>query len=258
MKTFQSKKPIISVITPCYNLAPYLHRTIESIQSQTMSEWEIIIVDDCSTDDSFAIAESFAKQDPRITAIKLDKNSGSSHARNVALKHAKGQYITFIDGDDLVMPNKFKDQIQFMQDNNYAITYCNYRRMTPDETKTGILQRNPSKIHYDYLLRNTAMGTLTQIYDRDIIGEYFFDETLIARMDYAFWLDVLQAGNIAHRFDHDLARYRRGHTSLSSNINKGRKLVWKIYRQRQGLNYIHAWWCYINYAFHALKKRRSF
>ena len=246
------------MITPCHNLEKYLERTIQSIQGQTLNDWEMIIIDDCSTDDSFAIAKASAMKDSRITAIQMDQNRGSSAARNEGLKRAKGTYITFIDGDDLIKPFKFETQINFMKRNNHAITYTNYRRMTPDEKKTGILQRNPEKINYAYLLKNTAMGTLTPIYNRDIIGDYFFDENLSARMDYAFWLDILKNKHTAHRFDRDMARYRRGHTSLSSNVNKGRKLVWKIYRERQGLNYFHAWWCYIHYAIHAIKKRRLY
>ncbi len=254
----QNKNPIISVITPCYNLSKYLAKTIESIQAQTIDNWEMIIIDDCSIDDSFKVAKAHAMKDPRITAIQMDENRGSSAARNEGLKRAKGTYITFIDGDDLIKPFKFETQINFMKRNNYAITYTNYRRMTPDEKTVGILQRNPKKINYSYMLKHTAMGTLTPIYNRDIVGEYFFDENLPARMDYAFWLDVMKDGHVAHRFDRDMARYRRGHTSLSSNVNKGQKLVWKILKDRQGLNYIHAWWCYAHYVAHALKKRRLF
>lgn len=250
--------PLISVITPSYNCAPYLARTVESIQAQTLTDWEMIIVDDCSADDSFRIAQTLAAKDPRITAIQQPKNSGSSAARNTGLRLAKGRYITFIDGDDIILPTKFEKQITFMQAHGYAVTYTNYRRMTPDEKTVGILQRNPKTIDYRYLLSHTAMGTLTPIYDREIVGEFFFDENLTARMDYAFWLDVTKAGHTAHRFDEDMARYRRGHTSLSSNLNKGRKLVWQVLRTRQKLPFLYACWCYASYALHALLKRRKF
>lgn len=254
-----SNAPTISIITPCYNLEQYLGRTIESVQAQTLGAWEMIIVDDCSTDDSIKIARQYAKDDQRIHVITLDDNSGSSKARNVGLDHAKGRYITFIDGDDMVMPNKFETQINFMRDNNYGITYTNYRRITPDETQTGILIRNPEKIDYQYMLKHTAMGTLTPIYDRDIIGDdYRFDETLPARMDYYFWLMVLRDGHAAYRFDHDMARYRRGHTSLSSNVNWGRKIMWDIYRNRMGFSLPRASWYYAHYVCHALKKRRAY
>ena len=256
---FMAEKPIISVITPCYNLQEYLHRTIESVQEQTLTDWEMIIVDDCSTDDSIKIARQYAQNDPRIHVITLDENSGSSKARNVGLDFAKGRFITFIDGDDLIMPNKFQDQIAFMKDNSYGITYTNYRRITPDEKQTGILIRNPDTINYNYLLKHTAMGTLTPIYDSDIIGNtYRFDETLPARMDYLFWLTILKDGYTAYRFDEDLARYRRGHTSLSSNLHRGQKIVWDIYRNRLGFNFAQASWYYIHYVCHALKKRRAY
>lgn len=250
--------PLISVITPCYNLEKYLAATIKSLQDQTMENWEMIIVDDLSSDDSFEIAIEAAKEDSRITAVQHEKNSGSSKARNTALNLAKGKYITFIDGDDLIKPFKFEAQINYMERNGYDITYTNYRRMTPDEKTVGVLQRNPFKIRYKYLLKHTALGTLTPIYNREKIGEYFFDENLPARMDYAFWLDVLKDGHVAYRFDRDMARYRRGHVSLSSNINRGRKIVWQIHRQRNNLSFMRASWYYINYVFHALKKRGMF
>lgn len=250
--------PLISVITPSYNVEQFLRRTIESVQAQTLDDWEMIIVDDCSTDASYQIAVSAAKQDGRITALRLDKNSGSSVARNTALRKAKGQYITFIDGDDTIMPEKFEKQIAFMKHHDYAITYTNYRRMTPDEKTIGILQRNPKTIDYKYLLTHTAMGTLTPVYDRHMVGEHFFDETLKARMDYTFWLDVLSKGFTAHRLDLDLARYRRGHHSLSSNVIKGSKIVWRIYHKRQNLGLFRALWCFGNYVAHALFKRRAF
>lgn len=250
--------PVISVITPSYNCGQYLEATIKSLQAQTLTDWECIIIDDCSTDNSFDIAQELAKQDERITAVQLAKNSGSSAARNEGLRHATGRYVTFIDGDDTIKPTKFKDQLDFMEANNYLITYTNYRRMTPDEKKEGMLQRNAWRITYPYLLRHTAMGTLTPVYNRAEIGEFFFDETLPARMDWVFWLDILREGHVAYRFDQDLARYRRGHTSLSSNINKGRKLVWKILRERQGIALIPALYYYGSYIFHALKKRKQF
>lgn len=250
--------PTISVITPSYNCADYLARTIESLQAQTMDDWECIIIDDCSTDNSFEIAQNLAKKDKRVTAIQQPENKGSSAARNVGLRHATGKYITFIDGDDTIKPFKFETQLNFMKRKGYHITYTNYRRMTPDEKTIGILQRNPWKITYKHLLRHTAMGTLTPIYDREAIGEFFFDESLSARMDWAFWLDILREGHKAYRFDRDLARYRRGHTSLSSNINRGRKIVWRILRERQKLSYLTAVRYYLSYVFHAAKKRRLF
>jgi teichuronic acid biosynthesis glycosyltransferase TuaG len=250
--------PVISVITPCYNLENYIAATIKSVQAQTMTDWEMIIVDDCSIDDSIKVARQYAKDDPRIHVVTLDKNSGSSRARNEGLKRAKGRYITFIDGDDMIKPFKFETQINFMQRNGYAITYTNYRRITPDEKTTGILIRNPWKIDYNHMLKHSAIGTLTPIYDREVVGEYFFDETLPARMDYFFWLNVLRDGHIAYRFDRDLARYRRGHASLSSNINWGRKIMWDIYRNRLDLNYFQAVWYYTHYICHALKKRRAY
>ena len=250
--------PVLSVITPCYNNSAFLAKTIESVQAQSFTDWEMIVVDDCSADSSYDIACAFAQSDPRIRAFRLERNRGSSAARNHGLRHSSGQYVTFIDGDDIVLPEKFERQIAFMRRHGHAITFTNYRRMTPDETQTGILIRNPARIDYDYLLKHTAMGTLTPVYDRTQTGDFYFDETLSARMDYAFWLDVLARGHSAYRLDEDLARYRRGHKSLSSNLFKGARLVWRVLKHRQKLSRPRAAWCFAHYAFFAVAKRRVF
>lgn len=218
----------------------------------------MIIVDDCSRDSSFEIAQSYADKDSRIKVYKLEQNQGSSKARNVALDHTTADYVTFIDADDTILENKFERQIGFMEENDYSITYTNYRRMSFDESKIGVIIKSADCIDYEHMLFHTAMGTLTPIYNRKKIGDYRFDENLPARMDYAFWLDVLRAGHKAYRFDEDLARYRRGYESLSSNKIKGQKLVWKILRYREKVPFPKIIFCYLSYVFHALKKRREF
>jgi teichuronic acid biosynthesis glycosyltransferase TuaG len=250
--------PVISVITPSYNCEAYLEETIQSVQAQTFADWEMIIIDDCSKDKSFEIAERYAKEDNRITALRLDKNSGASKARNEGLKRVKGRYISFIDGDDLIMPDKFERQIAFMRDNDYAVTYTNYRCMSVDGSETGKLIRNPEKLTYQGLLKNTAMGTLMPIHDREKTGDHYFDESLPNAMDYAFWLTVLKQGITAHRFDHDMARYRRGHSSISSKFKLGRKIIWTIHREKENLGFLKACWCYTNYYINGIKRRYRF
>lgn len=250
--------PLISVIMPSYNCESYIGKAVESVQAQTLSDWEIIIVDDCSTDNTYEFAKQYASTDSRIQAVQLDCNSGSSKARNTAMDLAKGTYITFIDGDDVILPSKFEEQIKFMRDNDYAITYTNYRRMSHDETKIGVLQKSAAKIDFQHMLRHTAMGTLTPMYNREVIGEFRFDENYRSRMDYIFWLDVLREGHVAYRLNKDLARYRRGYKSLSSNKGKAQKIVWKVIREREKINFFLAVWYYSSYVFHALKKRKHF
>src|SRR5690606_22928772 len=129
--------PLVSVITPSYNSESFIKQTIESVQSQTYQNWEMIIVDDCSTDKTIEIIHQKSKEDTRIHLIKLNENSGAAVARNTAIRNAKGKYIAFLDSDDFWLPNKLERQVQFMLEHDYAFSYTSYRIMNEDGTKTN-------------------------------------------------------------------------------------------------------------------------
>jgi teichuronic acid biosynthesis glycosyltransferase TuaG len=173
---------------------------------------------------------------------------------------ARGRYVTFVDADDLILPNKFASQVEFMQHYDYAISHTNYRRLSEDGKRQGILLRQPKVVSYRTLLWQTALGTLTPMIDRDQTGyDLAFDETLATSEDYYFWLTLTKRGFSSHRLDQDLARYRRGHPSITAGNNQGQaRQVWHLLRQQTGHGTIGTLPHFVSYALHALWKRRSF
>lgn len=255
---FSEKNALISIITPNWNGASYIAETIQAIKQQSYSHWEMIIIDDASTDNSIEVIQAEINNDPRITLLQNDQNKGQCYSRNRGLDACQGTYITFIDADDLILPDKFRDQLAFMDENNYPLTYAGYRRMTADGQTIGHLIKGPKRLDYGTLLRNTAMGTLTPMVHRDVIGTVRFDESLTAHEDFCFWLDIFRQGHQAIFFDQDTARYRRGYASVSSDIKKGALYMWWILRNREKLSLVTASWSFVNYAIRAAIKRFKF
>jgi len=167
------KNNLISIITPSYKSEKFITETIESVLTQYYHNWEMIIVDDFSSDNSNIIIEKYCKQDHRIRLIKLEKNSGPAVARNKAIKEAKGRYIAFLDADDLWYPQKLEKQIQFMSDNNYELTYTNYETMNEDGKNLNNIIKSPSKLNYKQLLKANKIGCLSAIYDTHKIGKVY-------------------------------------------------------------------------------------
>lgn len=159
----------VSVITPCFNAAPYIQRTIASVQAQTISDWEMIIVDDGSTDNSVSIIRIIAAQDARIRLIEKE-NGGSASARNLGLQYAHGEYIQFLDADDTLAPDKFEKQINLMESNHLDVSYTDYREFNPDGTIEELKGLNESLLHV--LVAWGVLGTIPQhvyLYKRDFI-----------------------------------------------------------------------------------------
>ncbi|WP_017726158.1 glycosyltransferase family 2 protein [Halalkalibacterium ligniniphilum] len=247
-----SKK--ISIITPTYNSSQFIHITIKSIKKQTLDNWELIIVDDNSIDETYSILKSITQIDSRIKHILLNKNSGAAVARNTALKHAKGKYIAFLDSDDLWHPEKLKKQVEFMEKNNYAFTYTNYDIIDEHGNATGRIVRPPASMNYNDLLKNTSIGCLTVMLNKDILGEIEMPN-IRAGQDTACWLSILKKGYTAYRLDEVLASYRTVRGSISSNKVKALKRTWRIYREVEKINLLKSSWYFSHYVYNAIKKR---
>ena len=162
---------LVSVITPVYNCEKLIAQTITCVQKQTHTNWELLLVDDCSTDKSAKIIKSFAKQDSRIHYIKLPANSGAATARNRALKEAKGKFIAYLDADDLWKENKLEKQIEFMLSNNYAFTCTYYEKIDNSGKSLNKIIKLPSKINYNLFLKNTIIQTVGVMVDASITGK---------------------------------------------------------------------------------------
>lgn len=244
--------PLVSIITPAFNASRTIEQTIQSAQAQTFHDWEMIVVDDCSTDGTCSIVEGYAVSDRRIRLVQQTTNGGPARARNAALKVAAGRFVAFLDSDDCWLPDKLERQLRFMTDNDIALSYTLYRRFKDCPEAAGPLVTLPSVFTYNDLLKKTGIACLTVVVDRNRTGPVEF--SAIRHEDYALWLRLLKRGFVAHGVMEDLARYRVSRESVSGNKLKSATWVWKIYRDAERLSLPYAAWCFVNYAWNAFKR----
>ena len=194
----------VSIIMPSYNAARFIAASIQSVIEQTYTDWELLITDDCSKDNSLIIAKNFADKDPRIQVYSTVRNSGAAIARNVSIKHAQGRYIAFLDSDDTWEANKLETQIRFMEKNNIAFSFSNYSVMKEDGTPTGNIIHAPKVIGYHGYLRNTIIGCLTVIIDKEKTGSFMMPN-IKSSHDMALWLFIMKRGFKAYGLQKTLA-----------------------------------------------------
>lgn len=239
---------------PSYNAARFIGESINSVLLQTYSNWELLIVDDCSKDNSVEVVRKFANIDKRVVLFSLEKNVGAAAARNVAIEHAQGQYIAFLDSDDVWDEYKLEKQLAFMKQYSYAFTFSNYYIMEENGKKTENIVKVPSSLSYHQYLRNTIIGCLTVIIDRQQTGD--FKMPLIkSSHDMALWLLIMKRGFKAYGLKDVLAGYRLVSTSNTAKKWKAAKDVWKVYREIEGLSVLYAAYCFCGYAINAVLKR---
>lgn len=241
------EKPIISIITPAYNAAAYISAAIESVLAQTFSDWELIIVDDCSQDETASIVKTYVQKDERIQLLPLHENSGSAVARNTAMDHARGRYLAFLDSDDLWLPEKLATQLQFMQEKDHAFSFTSYVRMHEDGTETSAIVKAPERLVYHDLMKQCVIGCLTVMLDRDQIGPLKMPN-MRTRQDYAYWLKIMRNGHKAYGIPKVLAKYRLVPDSISSNKLQAAKKNWHLYRHIEKQSFWKAAWYFSNYA----------
>lgn len=230
---------LVSIIMPSYNAARFIGESINSVLLQTYSNWELLIVDDCSKDNSVEVVRKFANIDKRVVLFSLEKNVGAAAARNVAIEHAQGQYIAFLDSDDVWDEYKLEKQLAFMKQYSYAFTFSNYYVMEENGKKTENIVKVPSSLSYHQYLRNTIIGCLTVIIDRQQTGD--FKMPLIkSSHDMALWLLIMKRGFKAYGLKDVLAGYRLVSTSNTAKKWKAAKDVWKVYREIEGLSVLYA------------------
>ena len=245
---------LVSIIMPSYNAARFIGESINSVLLQTYSNWELLIVDDCSKDNSVEVVRKFANIDKRVVLFSLEKNVGAAAARNVAIEHAQGQYIAFLDSDDVWDEYKLEKQLAFMKQYSYAFTFSNYYIMEENGKKTENIVKVPSSLSYRQYLRNTIIGCLTVIIDRQQTGD--FKMPLIkSSHDMALWLLIMKRGFKAYGLKDVLAGYRLVSTSNTAKKWKAAKDVWKVYREIEGLSVLYAAYCFCGYAINAVLKR---
>ena len=233
---------LVSIITPSWNCAPFIEETIQSVQAQTYQNWEMIIVDDCSTDDTFAVVEPFVKQDDRIKYITNVRNSGAAVSRNVALRQAKGRWIAFLDSDDLWKPEKLEHQLQFMVENNYHFSYHEYGEIDGNSQETGVNVSGPRHISKLGMYNFCWPGCLTVMYDAEKIGLIQIKD-IKKNNDYAMWLKVIKKAD-CYLLKENLAMYRRGRAGSVSTHSYVTMMKWhyKLFHDADDKNAIASLW----------------
>jgi teichuronic acid biosynthesis glycosyltransferase TuaG len=221
--------------------------------NQTYQSWELIIVDDCSSDDSKNIVRHYVENDNRIILIELEKNVGPAEARNIALRMANGKYIAFLDSDDLWAPQKLDRQIAFMEKNNFAFSISNYDRITENGEYINTY-KVPEKLTYKQFLRNTIIGTLTVVINVEKTGRFEMPK-IRSSHDMALWCIIMRRGFNVYGLQEILGHYREVSTSNSATKWKAAIDVWKVYRKYEKINFLLAIYYFIGYAVNAIKKR---
>lgn len=244
----------VSIITPVYNSEKFIKDTISSVLNQTYTNWEMILVDDCSTDNSAQIINEYVKKDSRFKYIKLEQNSGAAVARNRAIKEAKGRFLAFLDSDDIWEPEKLDLQIKFMLDHKVGFTFTAYKIIDENGNPTEKIVNVPNTINYEELLKNTIIGCLTVVIDKDIVGDIQMPN-LRARQDFVTWLSILKKGYTAYGINTPLAKYRVVSNSISSNKFKMIRRNWNVYRNIEKLSFAKSAYVISYYVFNAVKKR---
>ncbi|MGO1369358.1 glycosyltransferase family 2 protein [Senegalia sp. (in: firmicutes)] len=246
--------PNVSIVTPVYNSEKLISETIESVLDQTYKDFEMIIVDDCSTDESSNMIQRYADIDKRIRYFKLDKNSGAAVARNKGIDIARGRFICFLDSDDLWTHTKLEEQLAFMKEKDIEFSFTSYSLIDEDGNELKKIVNIPKKIDYEGLLKNTIIGCLTVIIDREKIGD--FNMPLVrAGQDTATWLSILRKGYTAYGLQKPLAKYRIVKGSISHGKIKALKRTWNTYRNLEELSLPKSIYVFIFYVYNAIKKR---
>lgn len=240
-----NQQELVSIITPTYNSSEFIEETIYSVLNQTYENWELILVDDCSSDNTIKLISNFAEKDKRILILKNEKNEGAAISRNKAIKIAKGRFIAFLDSDDLWFPSKLEKQVEFSIINKFALTYSAYQKISEDGSLLGIISV-PKKVSYKSILKTCSIGCLTAMYDTSILGKIYMPN-IRKRQDYGLWLKILKKIDFAHGMNEILAQYRVRKNSISSNKLKAAKYQWKVYREVENLSLLSSIYYFINY-----------
>lgn len=246
---------LVSIVVPVYNAGAYIEETIEMVCRQTYSDWELLLVDDCSADDSKAKIEKWCQKEERIRLIAKSQNEGAAMARNTGMEHAKGRYIAFLDADDIWLPKKLEKELRFMEEKGAAFAFTAYEFGDEQAKGTGKVVHVPERLTYKEALSRTIIFTTTVIFDLKKIDRELIRMPLVASEDTATWWKVLRNGYVAYGLDEVLAIYRRPANSLSSNKLVAIQRIWNLYRNEEKLSLFASAWCFVRWAYRAAMRR---
>lgn len=245
----------VSIIVPVYNGAEFLEETIASVRNQTWQNWELLLVDDCSKDQSYEIMKRLAAEDERIVPLRQEQNGGAARARNRGVMEASGRYIAFLDADDLWMPDKLTREMEFMDKTEAGFVFSGYEFADEKGKGLGKVVRVPETINYRQALQNTTIFTSTVLFDTDRIPRELIQMPLVKSEDTALWWKLLRKGYIAHGLNENLVLYRRSAGTLSSNKLEAVRRIWYLYRRVENLGFLYSAYNFVFYAFRAVLRR---
>ncbi|MED5526641.1 MAG: glycosyltransferase family 2 protein [Pseudomonadota bacterium] len=248
-----NQHPLVSVIMPSYNSEITIKDSVQSVINQSYDNWELLITDDCSSDDTLRIIQELAQKDKRINFFSLPENGGAGKARNNSISEAKGRFIAFLDADDIWFPDKLEHQIDFMLKNDVALSYTGYQKFD-SRGEQGVI-KPPISITYKKLLYGNVIGCLTAIYDTAKVGKRFMP-LIRKRQDMALWLDILKDVGFAQALPDVYAKYR---TDTGMTVNKWKVLSyqWQLYRNVLKISFPNSLKYFLCYAFNGFIKAKK-
>ncbi|MBQ9926510.1 MAG: glycosyltransferase family 2 protein [Lachnospiraceae bacterium] len=258
------QEKLVSIIVPVYNAGAYIEETIRMVEKQTYQEWELILVDDCSSDNSKAVIEEYLQkrnsleEGMRRQEIRLlvkQQNEGAAMARNTGMEAAKGRYIAFLDADDIWLSKKLSKEMTFMEKQQASFVFSAYEFGDENAKGTGKIVHVPEKLTYRRALSRTVIFTTTVLLDRKKIPAELLSMPNVKSEDTAFWWKLLKNGIVACGLDEVLAIYRRPAKSLSSNKWEAIKRIWNLYRRQEQLPVIAAAYYFVFWAMRATLRR---
>lgn len=254
------KKETVSIIVPMHNAAPYIEETIQSVVRQTWDKWELLLVDDCSDDQTVERAGQVREQLPekyreQIRVICLTENIGAAETRNTGLAAAQGRYIAYLDADDFWQPEKLEKQVALMQERDAAFSFTGYEFADENGRGLGKVVRVPETISYRQALQNTTIFTSTVMFDTAKIEKESLKMPQIKSEDTALWFRILRTGYTAYGLNENLVMYRRPGKSLSSNKLEALRRIWNLYRKSEQLSLPYSVYNFCLWAIRAVKRR---
>lgn len=254
---------MISIITPLYRAENYVEQTIETVLHQTYTDWELILVDDCSPDESGNIADAMIRRlkeagdipEGKIRLIRKPVNEGAARARNTGIEDAKGRYIAFLDADDLWYPEKLEKELAFLQEKNAGFVYTSYQFGDEAARPTGKTVRVKDTLQFGQALTRTIIFTSTVLFDTEKVPKNLIHMPNIASEDTATWWTILKSGVTAYGLDELLVIYRRPSSSLSANKGKAIVRIFRLYREIAGLGIVPSCFYMIGWAWNATVRR---
>lgn len=246
----------ISIIIPVYNAEKYIAETVETVRGQTYPNWELLLVEDGSTDGSRQVLRELLQKRPDERIRLLEKeNEGAAKARNTGLQAAQGRYVAYLDADDLWQEEKLERQLAFMKKQKAAFSFTGYEFADKEGRGTGKIVKVPASLSYRQALKNTTIFTSTVMFDTELIRKEQLLMPVIKSEDTALWFRILREGYTAYGLNENLVRYRRTGGSLSSNKLEALRRIWNLYRKSEKLSLPYSLYNFCFWAVRAVRRR---